>query len=275
VKIVINLQTYQKNIYSRAGVRDCPCYGEDGVLLKIAEVLGWSRGLKVIEFGESRIFGTTTRSLRLAHKARALYFSTSLGIRSKILNILDIFKLFVATKKFDTFNYLLNRPIKAHATDTISSFIKSRGYFDAEVLCIDIDSYDYYIVSKLLDEKFRPKLFIVEYNPNLPNEIPLTVPNETIYQPDIHGRIYGCNFKAWENLFSREGYSLVYICGFTNLYYLRNDSAEFFCRPGSLLPMSDDDIVDFCEKWCLPAFRPSWIRYPRPSPRDLKWLVRL
>ena len=46
-----------------------------------------------------------------------------------------------------------------------------------DILTIDIDSYDYYIVKELLEHEYKPRLFIVEYNPNLPIDQALSYPN--------------------------------------------------------------------------------------------------
>ena len=37
---MIDLNLYRKNLYTNSGVRPCPGYGEDGVILKIFEVIG-------------------------------------------------------------------------------------------------------------------------------------------------------------------------------------------------------------------------------------------
>ena len=62
---MIELKEYRENIYQNYGLRECPHYGEDGVILKIFEEIGVSENPYCIEFGELRVLGTTTRSYRI------------------------------------------------------------------------------------------------------------------------------------------------------------------------------------------------------------------
>ena len=90
---MINLNDSQKNIYQNEGIRECPYYGEDGVILKIFELIKPNKNPLIIEFGETRSLGTTTRSFRIKYKSRSIYFTGDLTLKSTILNILDIFKI--------------------------------------------------------------------------------------------------------------------------------------------------------------------------------------
>ena len=66
-----DLNLYRHNYFTRAGVRPCPGYGEDGVLRKIFNTVGVSNDPKCVEFGELRSLGTTSRSFRLDYIAKA------------------------------------------------------------------------------------------------------------------------------------------------------------------------------------------------------------
>jgi hypothetical protein len=89
---MIDLNLFRNNIYTNAGIKPCPGYGEDGVLKKF-EVIGVSATPVCIEFGELRVLGSTTRSYRIENYADATYFSNSMDFRSRILNVLDVLKL--------------------------------------------------------------------------------------------------------------------------------------------------------------------------------------
>ena len=65
---MLDLSNYRENIYQNYGYRECPYYGEDGVILKIFEEIGVSDNPCCVEFGELRVLGTTTRSYRIFHK---------------------------------------------------------------------------------------------------------------------------------------------------------------------------------------------------------------
>ena len=40
---MINLNEYRENIYHKYGIRECPHYGEDGVIFKIFDEIGSSK----------------------------------------------------------------------------------------------------------------------------------------------------------------------------------------------------------------------------------------
>ena len=88
---MINLNQFRKNIFHNEGLRECPHYGEDGVILKIFEIIKPNKSPLVIEFGETRSLGTTTRSFRIKYKSRAIYFTGDLSFKSTVLNVLDVF----------------------------------------------------------------------------------------------------------------------------------------------------------------------------------------
>ena len=95
---MIDLSSYRENIYQNYGLRECPHYGEDGVILKIFEEIEVSNSPQCVEFGELRVLGTTTRPFRIAHKAKAIYFSGTYDFRSFYLNVIDIFRIIFITK---------------------------------------------------------------------------------------------------------------------------------------------------------------------------------
>ena len=75
---MINLNNYRKNIFQNYGVKECPYYSEDGVILKIFEEVNISKKPVVVEFGEHRVLGTTTRAFRIK------YFSKSISENDRI-----------------------------------------------------------------------------------------------------------------------------------------------------------------------------------------------
>jgi hypothetical protein len=65
-------------------------------------------------------------------------------------------------------NFFFNFPIKIFASENnIVSLLKKRPLID--LLSIDIDSNDFFLVKKILKVNILPKVFIVEYNPNYSN----------------------------------------------------------------------------------------------------------
>lgn len=92
---------------------------------------------------------------------------------------------------------------------------------DFDLLSIDIDGNDYWILKELLS-KYKPRLIISEYNSEHPPEESKTIeydPEFQFWPCDYYGYTFGAGLKL-----SREfGYTVVYQNSNTNLYYLRND----------------------------------------------------
>ena len=86
---MIDLNDYRKNIYYNYGVKECPHYSEDGVIEKIFTEIGLEEKPFIVEFGETRSLGTTTRAFRIGYSSRAMYFVGFIDLYSKILNILE------------------------------------------------------------------------------------------------------------------------------------------------------------------------------------------
>jgi hypothetical protein len=268
----INLNDYRKNLFQNEGLRECPHYSEDGVILKIFEVIGVNKNPLVIEFGETRSLGTTTRAFRIIYKAKAIYFTGNLNLKSTILNILDIFK--IAFKKIDfTFlKFLFNMPFKFFVTpDNIIALFNKNKVSDIDLLTIDIDSYDYFIAKKVLEEGFKPRLLILEYNPHLPIDSRLTEPYLTIKQKPQNKRVYGASYNALNDLANHFGYTLVHISGFCNLFYVSNDFINIFQGPNinEEIPKNDEDSIAFINKFCQKGFIPTWLGEKKINEQDL------
>jgi len=81
-----------------------------------------------------------------------------------------------------------------------------------DVLSLDIDSNDYYIMQRLFELNIRPKIAIVEYNSAFgPKESCTIEYNKNFYfleaQPD--GFFYGVSIEGWKTFFEKQGYKFV------------------------------------------------------------------
>ena len=85
---MIDLNNFRKNIYHKFGFKECPHYGEDGVILEIFNNVPTNKIPLVIEFGETRVLGTTTRAFRINYISKSIYFTLNISFLSKIFNIL-------------------------------------------------------------------------------------------------------------------------------------------------------------------------------------------
>lgn len=274
----INLNNYRENIYHKAGLNECPHYSEDGVILKIFDEIAINNNPLIIEFGEHRALGTTTRAFRIKYNSKAIYFSGNLGFKSYILNVIDIFKISFK-KSFIYLKFLFDLPFKYYVTpENIIELFKRKKVKEIDILTIDIDSFDYYIAKKILEENYKPKLLILEYNPSLGYEEKITFPVTFSEKSKPNNkRVYGCSFKAFETLAGKYKYSLIHISGFCNLFYIQNKFAHIFKRPNlkNELIKSNKDVLLFINKFCQKGFVPSWFNSPELNSEELKFFDKL
>ncbi len=107
------------------------------------------------------------------------------------------------------------------------SDIKSLAFHhDPDVFSLDIDGNDYYVAQSILDNGFRPKIFVVEYNSVYGPERSMTIE----YQSDFvftnaHPThlYYGVSITGWRRLFEKNGYRFVTVD--------RNGVNAFFVDP--------------------------------------------
>ena len=275
---MINLNEFRENIYQNEGIRQCPHYGEDGVISKIFETIEPSRNPLIIEFGETRSLGTTTRSFRIKYASKAIYFTGDLSFKSTILNILDIFKITIFRSTFKYLKFLFNLPFKYFVTpDNILDLFNRKNVKDIDILTIDIDSYDYFIAKKILDNSFKPRLLILEYNYSLGYNDSLSFPFPA---PDIkisNKRAFGASYNALSNLASNYNYKLIHVSGFCNLFFIREDYAHLFSSPNLKedLIKNNDDIIHFLDKHCQKGFLPSWFHDNPLNETDFTFFQRV
>ncbi len=96
--------------------------------------------------------------------------------------------------------------------DNIQQLLKLCPYRNPDVFSLDIDGIDFYVARAVLKTKFRPKIFIVEYNSAFGPDESITVP----YRPEFNrfqehasGLYYGVSIAAWRTLFRKHGYEFI------------------------------------------------------------------
>ena len=269
---MVNLKEFQNNIYHNAGFNECPHYGEDGVILKIFEKIKPSKKPLIIEFGETRSLGTTTRSFRIKYKSKAIYFTGDLSIKSTVLNILDVLKITVRNFNFQYLKFLFNLPFKYFVTpNNIIELFEKNKVDNIDILTIDIDSYDYFIAKKILENSYMPKLLILEYNYSLGYKNSITFPFPVPESMSTNKRAFGASYNALFKLASSFNYKLIHISGFCNLFFIRNDYKDYFLSPdlNSDLIKNNDDIINFLKNHCQIGFIPSWFSEQELKESDL------
>lgn len=90
-----------------------------------------------------------------------------------------------------------------------------------DLLSIDVDGNDYWILEALLKE-YTPRVIVAEFNGTIPMGIDKTIEYnpEHIWQNDDH---YGASLDAFRRLGYLHGYALIFCNASTNLYLVRNE----------------------------------------------------
>ncbi len=107
---------------------------------------------------------------------------------------------------------------------------------DFDFLSIDIDGDDIYVFDKL-DEKYRPILICGEYNPGLPNHLPLAIEEGMTDKwgskrrnPSDPYDYHGCNIHAWYQVGLRKNYKVLTTSG-VNVFLIADEYSTNFSIP--------------------------------------------
>src|SRR5688572_7773809 len=112
----------------------------------------------------------------------------------------------------------------AVSPENINQILSAHGFTgEVDLLSIDIDSYDYWVLEAL--SVVSPRLLVVEYNAGLGAERAVTIPKHAALD-DIPRTYRGASLAALEKLARQKHYRLV-VCDptGTNAFFLRDDVA--------------------------------------------------
>jgi hypothetical protein len=95
---------------------------------------------------------------------------------------------------------------------------------EIDVLSIDIDGMDYWVLEALLPQ--RPRVLIVEYNAALGPDRAVTIPYDPAFQMERGSHYFGASLAAFDTLGRRNGYRLVAVePRGINAFFVRDDVA--------------------------------------------------
>lgn len=175
--------------------------GEDGVLLRIFEKLGISRGY-FVEFGAwDGLHLSNTAHLRLDHGWTGLLLEGS-----------------------DRADGELVRRERVDAENIESLFARHAVPRDFDLLSIDIDGNDYWVWKAI--EHYSPRVVIVEYNVFFLPETAKTMAYDAGHEWDKEdfGLYHGASLAAFDKLGRQKGYALVYTDAYCpNAIFVRRD----------------------------------------------------
>ena len=181
----IAFDKYKHNNYSQNG--------EDGVLSEIINRLETCDKFFVEFGGWDGTYLSNTANLRINNDWDGVLFE---GDSNKIPNPESMIKIY---NEFIT------------SVNIIHVFKKYKIPNNFGLLSIDIDGDDPYVFQALDTNKYKPDIIICEYNPGLPNHIPIKyheqLENQSVY--NVERGYFGANLNCFYNIAKTKGYEFV------------------------------------------------------------------
>lgn len=188
-----NLNKYANNINSQ--------HGEDGILKRLFEIIGFSSKFAVEFGGWDGIYLSNIRNLIIEQNFSAIFIEGDTLKAKDLINNYKQYPNVICVEAYVGFkeNTRLDDILLANNAPT-----------PIDIISIDIDGYDYHVWDSL--QKYKPRVIIIEYNPTIPNDIVFIPP----YSEHI---LKGASATALVALGRKKGYSLVAVTQ-TNLIFI-------------------------------------------------------
>lgn len=236
---ILTLDKYEKKVYSQSG--------EDGILERIFEKIGVTNKF-LVEFGEP-IGGKNSNSanLRINQGWTVLLFDVNPKHE-------QVFKANITAENINAL------------------FEKHKVPKSFDLLSIDIDGNDFWVWKALDENRFQPRVVMIEFNCNFPFYVSRTIAYNPEHKFD-RTKYYGASLGALRKLGAFKNYSLIYHTGYLNAFFVLTE----LLPPNSRYQFLEDifhppDIESFAKKWGFG--NPSWFNSPNPEQdsRELKWV---
>ena len=216
---------------------------EDGITLEILNRISVNDGF-FVEFGVGNGLENNTAILLAAGWKGAWYGGEKLAFSLEDSSKLTFTKVWI---KRSNIVELYNRTSK-----------------NADVVSLDLDGNDIYLVEELLSNGIKPKLFIVEYNGKFPPSIDFKInySDDHVWTSDDY---FGASLASFNKLFVSHGYTLV-CCNTSgaNAFFVENSFMESF----------KDVPKDINELYCEPFYFLRKRKMNPTSPKTLELLVK-
>ena len=129
----------------------------------------------------------------------------------------------------DSFSYIRAWVTRDNVVDLAKEGLGFSGESSIDVISMDLDGNDIYLIEKLLEGGFRPKLFITEYNAKFPPPVRWQIEYDEghVWRRDDY---FGASLCSLADLFERYGFFLVCCNAHTgsNAFFIRNEYREQF-----------------------------------------------
>ena len=211
------LKRFEKNVKSQ--------FGEDGVVGEIFRRIG-TTNRKCVEFGAwDGLHYSNTWNLWEGKNWEALLIEADPDKYDVLVRNLADFKNVKA----------LNALVSSEGKDSLENILRRFDYpLDLDLLSVDIDGDDYYIMESLTS--YRPRLIIIEYNPTIPANIELI---------QVKGEYFGSSALSLLRLAHSKSYKLAHLTD-TNMFFVsENDFANIGFHEPSLGDIFNDKYLSY------------------------------
>jgi hypothetical protein len=186
---------------------------EDGILLEIIRRCRLSSGT-FVEFGVGNGLENNTVIL-LMHGWRGCWFGGE--------------DLAFSDAPTDRWAYQKVWIKPQNAVELMASVLDRYRCGDVDVVSIDLDGMDIYVVEKVLESGMRPGVLVCEYNAKFPPPVDFRIAYDENFVWDGQSDYSAASLQAYVNVMSGYGYVLV-ACNITgsNAFFVRQDLAQGF-----------------------------------------------
>lgn len=203
-----SLQTFVADVHSQ--------FGEDGIVSEILDRIAGSVELTrwSVEFGGADgVWLSNTCNLIRKRNYRGVFIEADPRLAAQL-----------AANYPQPDVITLNRFIGLEGEDRLDAILASLSVpIDFDVLSIDIDGSDYWVLDSI--ETYRPRVIVIEFNPNIPNCVEFVQPRGLSLQQ-------GSSPLSLKLLAESKGYELA-ATTFANLIFIRSDLRDVVLGAGS------------------------------------------
>jgi len=98
-----------------------------------------------------------------------------------------------------------------------------------DVISLDLDGNDYYFLEKIIENKIKPKLFIIEYNAKFPPPIKWKIEyrDNHKWKGDDY---FGASLSTYNDFLESRGYKLICCNAYTgaNAFFIKKEYVDLF-----------------------------------------------
>jgi hypothetical protein len=214
-------------------------FEEDGILLYIFSLIG-ATNKRVVEICAGNGITCMAANLIINHGWEGLLFD---GDRNNVEYGIKYYSKIQSTKLYP--------PIFKQAwitRDNVNQFISENGFNgDIDLLSLDIDGNDYYIMEAI--NVIKPRVIICETHDAIPSSKALTIPYKSDFNrmKNLHPEFMGVSLLGMKNLLNKKGYRLIgsHRYGF-NAIFMINDIGQIYFPEVNVEDIHDNSYTIKC-----------------------------